>query len=601
MKFFISLIFIALVVYGCSTTTVRSDDNAQEEHTGIVIDVKKIAQSKFIEGSIAETKGEIQEAIKYYHEAAQLDPQSGIYYSLAKNYYRINKLSSALDYSQKSVQVEPTNKEYLFLLASIYAASRLEDSAIVVYEKIIDTDSTDATAYFQLAQLYEKNRPVQAKSFYRKVIDLVGPEWNVLLRLIDLNERMGNIEETVQTIEELISLNPSDLRLQKLLIETYLKSGKAEKAEKLTDEGIASFPDDIDLLEMRGKSFLQKENLQGAFNIYNKLIENKEITYENKLRIGTIFLAAAEKDSNNLFYAKKIFNRLAEDSLDWQVNAYLGEIEFRQKNDTAAINYLTKAANLAEWNAQLWVRLGGILFDSRKYSNAISLMKNAVEKFPNDFAINLIYGLSLSQENEHTSAKTYLERAIKINPSDITALTALGFTLNQLKESDEALKYLNKALLLNPKDVQTIGMTALIYDSKKEFIISDSLYNEAMKIDSNNVLILNNYAYSLAERKVRLDDALSMSKKALEKEPNSASYLDTIGWIYFQLGDYEKAKLNIEKAIELDGKNGTLIDHLGDVYFKYGNGSKAMNLWKEAYELDPTIENLKLKIEKGTL
>ncbi|MEW6196857.1 MAG: tetratricopeptide repeat protein [Bacteroidota bacterium] len=601
MKFFLTSIALTLFVYGCSSTVVKNEDNVQEEQSSIVVDAKKIAQSKFIEGSIAETKGEIEDAIRYYYEAAQLDPQPGIFYSLAKNYYRINKLSSALGYSQKSVKEDPTNKEYLFLLASIYSASRLEDSAIVVYEKIINTDSTDATAYFQLAQLYEKNRPVRSKSLYRKVIDLIGPEWNVLIRLIDLNERMGNIEETVQTIEELISLNPSDLRLQKLLIETYLKSGKAEKAEKLTDEAIASFPNDIDLLEMRGKSFLQKENWQGAFNIYNKLVENKEITYENKLRIGTIFLAAAEKDSNNLFLAKKIFERLADDSLDWQVNAYLGEIEFRQKNDTAAISYLTKAANLAEWNAQLWVRLGGILFDSRKYSSAISTMKNAVEKFPNDFAINLIYGLSLSQENEHTSAKTYLERAIKINPSDITALTALGFTLNQLKESDEALKYLNKALLLNPQDVQTIGMTALIYDSKKEFIISDSLYNEAMKIDSNNVLILNNYAYSLAERKVRLEDALSMSKKAVEKEPNSASYLDTIGWIYFQLGDYEKAKINIEKAIELDSKNGTLMDHLGDVYFKYGNVSEAMKLWKEAYEIDPTIENLKLKIEKGTL
>ncbi len=601
MKLFLTFILALIIVVGCSANAVKTEESANKQNQGIVIDLKKIAQGKFIDGSIAESKGEITEALKYYSEAEQLDPNSGIYYALAKNYYRINKLSSALEYSQKSVREEPTNKEYLHLLATIYTASRLDDSALVTYEKIINYDSTDATAYFQLAQLYEKNRPVHSKLLYRKVLDIVGPEWNVLLRLIDLNERMGNIEETIQTIEELISINPSDLRLQKLLIETNLKRGNLDKAEKMTNEVLLSFPDDLELLEMQGKIFLQKEDWLNAFKYYNKLIEREEISFENKLRIGSIFLSAAEKDSNNLILAKKIYSRLSQDTLDWQSTAYLGEIEYRLKNDSAAVEYLNKAANLAEWNSQLWVRLGGILFDSKKYDQAVSTMKNAVEKFPNDFAINLIYGLSLSQLNEHSQAKIYLERAVNINPSDITALTALGFTLNQLKQSDEALKYLNKALILNPKDIQTIGMAALIYDSKKEFSISDSLYNEAMKIDSVNALILNNYAYSLAERKVKLDDALRMSKKALEIDPNSSSYLDTIGWIYFQLGDYEKAKLNIEKAITLDNKNGTLLDHLGDVYFKLGDTVKALKLWQDAYNMDSTIENLKSKIEKGTL
>jgi tetratricopeptide (TPR) repeat protein len=112
---------------------------------------------------------------------------------------------------------------------------------------------------------------------------------------------------------------------------------------------------------------------------------------------------------------------------------------------------------------------------------------------------------------------------------------------------------------------------------------------------------MNNFAYSLAERGIRLQDALTMSKKAIEAEPKNSSYLDTIGWIYFRLGDYKKAKKNIEEAVKLESKNATLLDHLGDVHFKLGEKSKAFDLWKNAFELDSTKIEIKMKIEKGEL
>jgi tetratricopeptide (TPR) repeat protein len=112
-------------------------------------------------------------------------------------------------------------------------------------------------------------------------------------------------------------------------------------------------------------------------------------------------------------------------------------------------------------------------------------------------------------------------------------------------------------------------------------------------------MILNNFAYSLAERGLDLDRALKMVQKAVDEEPENSSYLDTIGWVYYKLGNYEKAKEFIFKAIEQDGNNATLLDHLGDIFYKMGNIEKANEYWNSSLELDDSNKEIQTKIEKG--
>lgn len=593
------LIILFALFIGCSSNTTQKNYIAGDNSLINQPNKKRAAKEKFINGSIYETKGQFAEAITEYMEALKYDPQPGIYYTIAKNFFRLNRLNLALQNAKKAVELEPENIEYMYLLAAVYNSSRLEDSSITVYEKIISVDSTNTTAIFQLAQLYEKNRPSYSLLLYKKLVDLIGPEWSVLVRIADLNERQGNINETIRTLEELIKLNPTQLELKRLLAETYLKIKEYDKAIEVADEALISYPDDIGLIEQKANAYIQKENWKEAAEEYRKLFNSDKINYETKLRISSIFMVASEVDPSNFETAKSFLKDLAKDSSDWQVNAYLGEIAVRQNEDSLAIKYFEKATELAEWNSQLWVRLGGLLFDKRKYVDAVTYLEKAVGKFPNDFVINLIYGLSLSQLNDHKEAKIYLERSVNINPMDITALTSYAYTLNQLKETEQALKLFHKALSIHPDDVQILSMTALVYDQQKNFIMFDSLYTKALSIEPDNALVLNNFAYSLSERKIRLEEALKMSQHAVEQEPENSSYLDTIGWIYYQLGEYEKAKKYIELSLEYDNDNAVVIDHLGDVYFKLGLKEKAIELWKKAFELEPDKNEIEEKIIKG--
>jgi len=131
---------------------------------------------------------------------------------------------------------------------------------------------------------------------------------------------------------------------------------------------------------------------------------------------------------------------------------------------------------------------------------------------------------------------------------------------------------------------------------------SDSLYELALQIDPQNALINNNYAYSLSERDLELDRSLEMIEIAIASDSSNSSYLDTYGWIFFKLEDYDKAYYYIKKAIEVDGEdNAVLLEHLGDVLFMQGKKDEAVDLWKKALELDSSNETLIDKVTTGAI
>lgn len=98
-------------------------------------------------------------------------------------------------------------------------------------------------------------------------------------------------------------------------------------------------------------------------------------------------------------------------------------------------------------------------------------------------------------------------------------------------------------------------------------------------------------------RGVELDKALEMSKISIEKDPGNASYLDTIGWIYFKLKKYKLAKENIEKSLSVNPNSAVVLEHLGDIYNAMKDYPGALRYWKMSLEKNPNNSTLKEKID----
>jgi len=599
MKQIITYILIPLLIVGCVTNIEKSGyaeiKNGKEKNKK----EQEYAKQLFIDASLLDIQEKYAEAILDYQDALRYDPSAGIHYALSKDYLRLNKLYQALNHAKQAVKMDGKNVEYLTLLGTVYSVSSKTDSAKKIFNHIIMQDSTNVTARMNLATLIEKEQPEKAIEQYNKVLKIVGPEAGLLLKIAALNEKLGKVDATIKTVQDLLKLNPSSLVLKKLLIESYLKNARYKKALTLVNNTLEIFPDDISLHDLKGNILIQLKKWNKASVEYKKIIDSGETPFEAKLKIGAAFYSKALKDTTVIPLAKSILTHIDKDSSDWQIKAYLGELANKEGNDSLMNKYFSQSISLAKWNVNLRIRYGQMLFQNKDYKRASTEMRKAVKKFPDNFVINLILGLSVAQYSGNKEAVKYLKKASELDPNNLNALLAYSFSLNSLKRYDEALISLEKALRIDPNNIEALGMMGLIYNDKKMYKQSDSLYSKAIALDSTNILLLNNFAYSLAERGIKLKEALKMVKTAVDKEPENASYLDTIGWVYFKMGNYKDAAKYINKAIEYDSKNATLLEHLGDVYFKMNKKFKAKKIWQDAYDLDTTKTNIKLKIEKG--
>jgi tetratricopeptide (TPR) repeat protein len=84
----------------------------------------------------------------------------------------------------------------------------------------------------------------------------------------------------------------------------------------------------------------------------------------------------------------------------------------------------------------------------------------------------------------------------------------------------------------------------------------------------------------LADKGIRLPEALKLIRKAVELDPMNGAYLDSLGWAYLKLGQYELAEENLHQAVERDQSDPAVHDHLADLYEKTGRIRLAAAQWE---------------------
>ena len=113
---------------------------------------------------------------------------------------------------------------------------------------------------------------------------------------------------------------------------------------------------------------------------------------------------------------------------------------------------------------------------------------------------------------------------------------------------------------------------------------------------------MNYLAYSWLDRKIKIQEALELLKKAVNLEPLDGYIMDSLGWAYYMSKNFQQSIYHLEKAVSLLPDDATLNDHLGDAYWMSGRKLEAKSQWKKVLLLDPNYkekERIKKKIQKG--
>jgi Flp pilus assembly protein TadD len=131
-----------------------------------------------------------------------------------------------------------------------------------------------------------------------------------------------------------------------------------------------------------------------------------------------------------------------------------------------------------------------------------------------------------------------------------------------------------------------------VYEKQKDFERAESVLKEIQKENPNNAVALNYIGYLLADRGVRLEEAVRYIKEALTLDPRNGAYLDSLGWAFFKMNDFENAEKHLLEADQLVKNDPTIVDHLGDLYYKLGDLTKAQSFWQKSVSIGTEQEDI---------
>jgi tetratricopeptide (TPR) repeat protein len=198
-------------------------------------------------------------------------------------------------------------------------------------------------------------------------------------------------------------------------------------------------------------------------------------------------------------------------------------------------------------------------------------------------------------------AQKHLEALIKQNPDDLEAIMALGNVLRGHKKFAECANVYSKgiATISKPEKANWIVFyfRGICYERSKQWAKAEVDLKKALELFPDQPHVLNYLGYSWIDQGVKLDEGMEMIKKAVQQRPDDGYIVDSLGWAYYRLGNYEEATKQLERAIELKPEDPTINDHLGDAYWRVGRVLEAKFQWAHARDLKPDAEELP-KIEE---
>jgi tetratricopeptide (TPR) repeat protein len=223
------------------------------------------------------------------------------------------------------------------------------------------------------------------------------------------------------------------------------------------------------------------------------------------------------------------------------------------------------------------------------------------------------------------------ERMPASSPLKRNAQIQLATNLDAADRSDEAIKILKEVTAEAPKDIEAIMALGNIERGRKKFADCATTYSQAIdalptagdknswvtyyyrgiceerskqwskaEADMRKALemqpeqphVLNYLGYSWIDQGINLDEGMKMIKRAVDQRPDDGYIVDSLGWAYYRIGNYEEAVKNLERAIDLKPEDPTINDHLGDAYWRIGRTLEARFQWAHARDLKPEPEEL---------
>ena len=272
----------------------------------------------------------------------------------------------------------------------------------------------------------------------------------------------------------------------------------------------------------------------------------------------------------------------------------------------AALIYARLALDLAPRFALAQMLVGEIRDAQQRPAEALALYESVDAHSPYAWMAKLRAALELDALDRTDEAISRLKALAAERPTRSEPLIELGDILRSHKRFAEAVGAYDQAAARisdpKPEDWRLFYSRGVAEERSSDWPRAEADLKKALALQPNQPLVLNYLGYSWIDKGENLSDALGMIKHAVDLRPNDGYIVDSLGWAYFHLHDFDHATEYLERAIELLPEDPTINDHLGDAYWRAGRLSEARYQWRRALQFQPEadeIQGIETKLDQG--
>jgi tetratricopeptide (TPR) repeat protein len=573
------VVFGSLWIFaGCSASKKVPDQQVQQSKTITTLseDNQRRFDFFFYEANREKMLGNHEKAASYYGECLRIDPASGACMVELSNILLMNKqVNEAVELMERATSLYPDNEWYHVFLSQLYMQTNNSVKAIGIYERLLQFKPTKEDYLYGLAQLYAQNGKFDAAiKMFNRLEAVLGINEGLVLEKEKVLLAAGKEKAAYAEMQRLIKKFPMEARFHGYLGDLYSYFEKGVEAERSYRNAMAMDSNQEHLKFSIANLYLQKGDSVNFRKEFLGGVTSRNVDIDTKLQRVLPFLMKREAALPNMsdeFLTTSFLALLENHPNDSRVHIFYANYLKNKGLIQPSIDSYKRALELNEYDEGAWQDLLLLELSVEDYKMVIQDGAKAFALFPENALFSLLYGSTLLHENNAELALEVLEKGLPFvgdnKALNSQILAVLGDTHYKLGQSDKAFK----------------------------------AYDESLKINEQNIGVLNNYSYYLSVEEIELDKAERMSSKCVELEPSNSTYLDTYAWVLFKKKRYLEAKFIIERAIDNSGSgSGTIVEHYGDILYFNGDIDGAVKQWIKAESIGDTTEFIRQKIETKT-
>jgi len=567
MKNTVILVLLLLAAAGCSEKAVSPvltrDREARADNRYDYMLAEALRQ-KYV--------GELSEAAVLFEKCIELDRNRAVpYFELAQMYSAAGMSGKSLQYASTAARLEPGNYWYQLACGSLFTQYEMKDSALVYFSRALKADSKAVEVNGILAGLYsEKGETYKADSLF-KVLDSEGaltPDMSLMMisGLLGMNELDEASKRTVKLLEQ----HPEETRFRALLADIYYEQGLKEKSDSIYTEIIEKDPDDIETQLLYLISLVYRKEYSGISGFLGNIFRSDVVERERKIAVARRLAgdsAYIKDNAESLLGSLLILEEQYPDDEEI-ISLRPGVYETTGMIDLAIQRYeeIIKSVSQGFWFRE---RLMILYAGKKEYGKLYELAAGYSRDNNRSLLGKIYYALAAMEMKEYAVADNELKKALI------------------LAGNNDELK------------IQVLSLEGDLKYRMKDYDASYASYEEALKLSPDDPLLLNNYAYFLAEGNRDLKKALKMAMKVMETGSDNPTYIDTYAWVLYKMGKYRDAHREMLRIFELSSeRDPELLEHMGFVKKALGKCEEAVIYWMEALEKDNTKIYLEEEIKK---